>query len=305
MSAVKVNLFGKFCIRHNEQAMNGFEGKAKELFCYLLLHRSHPHSREIIASLLWSDSTTAQSKKYLRQALWQLQSTLNSQIEPTGSQVLLVNAKWIQLNPQADIWIDVEEFDQIFTLVQDVPIIEFDIQRAKILEHAVQLYQRDLLEGWYQEWCLDERRRLQNIYVAMLDKLVCYYETQRKYEAGLIYGTRILHFDRARESTHQQLMRLYYLVGNRTAALRQYEICIAALDEEFNTRPTKHTVEVYEQIKADRLAVAPNEGGTIFEGLTAPLSEETDQLKHLFMNLRNIQYQLQQCIDDIEQYLSG
>ena len=34
------------------------------------------------------------------------------------------------------------------------------------------VYRGDLLEGCYQDWCLFERERLQNAYLAMLDKLM-------------------------------------------------------------------------------------------------------------------------------------
>ncbi len=79
MSALRICLFGKFCVRRNEQVLDGFDArKVQELFCYLLLHRDHSLPRETLASLLWPDTTTAQSKKNLRQALWQLQSALGS-----------------------------------------------------------------------------------------------------------------------------------------------------------------------------------------------------------------------------------
>ncbi|NIN69138.1 MAG: hypothetical protein GTO63_31510, partial [Anaerolineae bacterium] len=80
--------------------------------------------------------------------------------------------------------------------------------------------------------CLYERERLQNMYLAILDKLVSYSEVQGAYEAGLGYGSRILSYDGARERTHRRLMRLYYLAGDRTAALRQYDSCVEALRRE-------------------------------------------------------------------------
>jgi len=40
------------------------------------------------------------------------------------------------------------------------------------LQEAVRLSYADLLEGWYQDWCLYERERLQNIYLLILDKLM-------------------------------------------------------------------------------------------------------------------------------------
>ena len=43
----KVRLFGRFKAQANGQELNCFlSTKAKELFCYLLLHRNRPHSRE-------------------------------------------------------------------------------------------------------------------------------------------------------------------------------------------------------------------------------------------------------------------
>ncbi len=61
------------------------------------------------------------------------------------------------------------------------------------------LYRGDLLEGWYQEWCLFERERLQNAYMLMLDKLMGYCEAHSEYEQGLVYGDLILRLDHASE----------------------------------------------------------------------------------------------------------
>ncbi len=97
MSRMSIQLFGQFCIRRKEQLLGGFEAhKVQELFCYILLHRQHSLSRESLASLLWADTTTAQSKKRLRQVLWHLQSALGSQNEPVHDRVLLVEPDRVQ-----------------------------------------------------------------------------------------------------------------------------------------------------------------------------------------------------------------
>ena len=97
MSTLSIQLFGKFCVRRNDQVLEGFDArKVQELFCYLLLHRNHSLPRETLAGLLWPDTTTIQSKKNLRQALWQLQSALGSQTEPINDRVLLVEPEWVQ-----------------------------------------------------------------------------------------------------------------------------------------------------------------------------------------------------------------
>src|SRR5438128_1039451 len=58
------------------------------------------------------------------------------------------------------------------------------------------LYRGDLLEGWYSDWCLYERERLQHMYLAMLDKLMEYSESHQEYETGQTYGMRALRYDR-------------------------------------------------------------------------------------------------------------
>jgi DNA-binding SARP family transcriptional activator len=308
MSTLTVRLFGKLCVRRSDQVLVGLDaGKVQELLCYLLLYRDRAHPRETLAELLWGDSSTTQTKKYLRQALWQLQAALGSPGEPFNDHVLLVEPDWVQLNPEADVWLDVAVLEQAFALAQGVPGRELAAHRAQTLHAAVQLYQGDLLEGWYQDWCIYERERLQNVYLVMLDKLMGYCEANREYEAALVYGARILRHDRARERTHQRLMRLHYLAGDRVAALRQYEHCVAALDAELGVRPAKGTVALYRQIEADQLeGPAPGATGAAAapEAMAAPLPEALACLKEFQAVLADLERQVQRGIETLELALS-
>jgi DNA-binding SARP family transcriptional activator len=167
--------------------------------------------------------------------------------------IVAAEGDWICLSTGADLWLDVAQFEQRFALSRGVPGRELDTHRAQALREATDLYRGDLLLGWYQDWCLCERARLQDMYLAMLDKLMDYAETRHDYETAIDDGAQILRYNRAHERTHRRLMRLYYLADDRTAALRQYDQCAAALDEELGVRPARRTVAVYEQIRADSL----------------------------------------------------
>jgi DNA-binding SARP family transcriptional activator len=146
MSGLSICLFGRFRVRRDEQALHGLDArKAQELFAYLLLHRGHPQSRELLAGLLWGDSSTDQSRKYLRQALWQLQTALGSPWDRIDDHLLIVEPDWVDLNPRADLWLDVGVFEQACTSVKGVPSQELSAEGAQSLEAAVQLYQGDLL----------------------------------------------------------------------------------------------------------------------------------------------------------------
>ncbi len=308
MSALDIHLFGKFQVRQNDSLLLGLEAqKPQELFGYLLLLRDRPHPREHLASLLWCESSSAQSKKYLRQALWQLQAALESVLEVEAEPVLIMEADWIRINPSAAINLDVARFETGHNLLRGKAGHELDVVGAKLLEEAVQLYRGDLLEGWYHDWCLYERERLQNMCLSLLDKLIDYYEANREYEAGLLYADKLLRFDRARERTHRRLMRLYYLAGDRTAALRQYERCLMALEKDLGVEPSQRTVNLYEQIRTDTFVPIkpPQKSGEKIAGADLHIREVSDRLRDIQTALDEFQGRVQHDVWNIEQALMG
>jgi DNA-binding SARP family transcriptional activator len=252
MPHLRFRLFGAFQARlAGEISPNFISGKVEELFCYLLLHRQMMTARETLAALLWGDTSTMQSKKYLRDTLWKLQEKLSLSHEDPP--VLLASSECVRLHPQADVWADVTEFDTIFSQVEGVQGTALTPEQAQSLQHAAELYRGELLEGWYQDWCLCERVRFQDIYQKTLHKLMNYCEVKGQYEQGLQYGDLLLRHDPAQERIHRGMMRLRYLVGDRTGALRQYERCVAMLRQELEVTPSRRTLELYQQIRADRL----------------------------------------------------
>jgi DNA-binding SARP family transcriptional activator len=302
MGTLRISLFGKLCIRRDQQPVAGLEViKAQELLCFLLLHRDRPHPRERLAHLLWGDRSTPQSKRYLRKSLWQIQTALNSQTGSSDRHLLLVEPGWVQLNLEAEFWLDVSVFEKAFNLVYRRPGRDLTPQCVETLSDVVGLYQGDLLEGWYHDWCLHERQRLQHMYLAMLDKLMGFCEAYEKYEDGLIFGSTILRYDRAREHTHRRLMRLHYLAGNRTAALRQYEHCVAILKEELGVRPARSTVALHRQIRADQLHdAALHSTGEHTLPEIATVERIVGCLKSVVDTLVDLQRQAQQALELVE-----
>lgn len=304
MSALSIHLFGKFGAHCDNQLVQGLDAcKVQELLSYLLIYRDRPHARETLAGMLWGESSTEKSKKYLRQALWQLQTALDGQGRSNGGHMLVVEHDWVQFNLNADLWFDVARFEQAYALAQGSSGCDMEANQTQAIQLALQLYRGDLLEGWYQDWCLYERERLQNMYLAMLDKLMNYCEAHHQYEMGLIYGSLILRFDRARERTHRQLMKLQHLSGDRTAALRQYERCAAALDEELGVKPDKRTAALYQQIKADHFEIAPatpTESLPDTEATPVSLPELLGRLKQLQTILAEVQHRVQKEIRAVE-----
>jgi DNA-binding SARP family transcriptional activator len=304
MSRLKVHLFGKFLAELNGRRLEGLDGpKLQELFAYLLIYKGKSHDREELAGLLWGDADTAQSKKYLRQALWHLSSALNSEDDLSIGRVLVVGQDRVDVDCKADLWIDIAEFENAFTSVKGVPGHEMDLHTTSTLKAAAELYRGDLLEGCYHDWCLFERERLQSAYIIILDKLMDYCEASSQFESGIVYGNRILGIDRARERTHRRLMRLHYMSGDRTASLRQYKRCADALLEELSVKPAKKTVELYEQIRCDQLCGPSHAQNGLATGPESASQNTIGLLGELRKSLKDFQARIKQEIETIDAVL--
>ena len=299
---MQVHLLSRFEVQRDGQTIPGLEArKVQELFCYLLLFRAKPHSRELLASCLWGDNSTSKSKKYLRQALWQLQSALDSD---QNERILLLEREWVQLNPSVYVWLDIAEFERSIQDVQGIPGIELNQDQVSSLTEGVHLYRGDLLEGCFQDWCIFERERLQQLYLQGLDKLMSFCETNGAYEQGLQYGRCILRVDRARERTHRRLMRLYALAGDRTSALRQYEQLCATLRDELGVKPARQSIILHRQIEDDQLVQSKSYPDSYHEiDVPRPTLKILKNLKRLQKFLGDFQHEVQDNIDSIEQTL--
>lgn len=257
MTRLNIRMFGQISLQRDDQPLRGLSAKALELLCYLLLNRGRGHTRESLACTLWPETPETVSKKYLRQAIWQLHSAVVGPVprgEQESSPLLALRPGWVRINPQAGWWLDVAAFEQAYDLCRDTRGTDLTDAQAQALEAAVVLYRGDLIETWYQDWCLYERDRLQQTYLAMLEQMMGHCEARGRFATGIAYGQSILRYDPAREPAHRNLMRLYYQAGDRTTALRQYERCASALAKHFSLRPSQETEVLCQQIRTEHLA---------------------------------------------------
>lgn len=250
MSSIKVSLFGKFNIAYGEKEAHIRARKVQELFIYLLVFRNNPQPRESLSEVLWADQPVTISRKNLRQTLWHLQSAFKG-LKNSSRLEFLIEDGWIHIRLPSDFWLDTADFEQVFNSVNHKQARELNREDFEAMQYAVNLYRGDLLEGWYQDWCIFERERFQMMNLLLLDKLVQYCEIHHTFDAGLSYGWQILRHDHAYERAHRQMMRLYAMSGDRTQALHQYQRCVDALQTELGVGPSARTQQLYEQIQGD------------------------------------------------------
>jgi DNA-binding SARP family transcriptional activator/uncharacterized protein HemY len=259
MPALKVYLFGSPTITCNDVPLPITSQKAQALFYYLISNRQ-AHSREKLAALFWGETSERQAKGSLRNTLYELRRDLAPGDSP-AEECILAESNTLCFNPETDYWLDAEEFEWLLDK-------EAEGERLRMYNcgQAVELYRGDFLEGFivkdsfeFEDWSFFERERLQRRYLEALNELSDYCGRQGEYEKAIAYAIQILSRDNLQENIHRQLMRLYYAAGNRSAALRQYEVCREVIERELGVAPLAETTTLYEQILRQELVEPPVE----------------------------------------------
>jgi non-specific serine/threonine protein kinase len=87
------------------------------------------------------------------------------------------------------------------------------------------------------------------MYLETLLRLTQTMRTYSEYERAIEFAQKVLAADPANERAHQHLMFCYLASGDRSAALRQYEVCARLLDQELAVEPLPETTALYHWIK--------------------------------------------------------
>ena len=124
------------------------------------------------------------------------------------------------------------------------------------------LYQGPFLEGFYDDWIIDERYRLEALYSDALVQLVSRYEAEGAHASTLAAALRLLRDDPLREEAYRAAMRAQCRLGRRNAALEQYQRCRELVELELGTEPMAETTALYRDImegrfEADRISTTP------------------------------------------------
>jgi DNA-binding SARP family transcriptional activator len=293
-AGIEVYLFGRVRVERGGRPLPNLTcAKARELLAFLLIHRDRPHRREAIADLLWGVDGHGDPRKTLRQALWRLNSVVCAAPPLFASQ----GEEWIQVGPDARIWLDVAAFESVWQEIEASPNRSLPGPALPKVRAALDLYRGELAEGSDWEWCHFERLRLRDLFFALSDAAMSSYLEAGDLTSGFHLGFEILRHDPAREKTHQRLMLLHALAGDRSAALRQFDRCVAALREELGVEPSRATCDLFEQIRDGREAIDRHSvAGTKQQELTSVL----EGLRHLRMLLSEARREVHVKIEAIE-----
>lgn len=224
--------------RGNEVLPSLATHKTQSLLAYLILYRHRPHSRDELATLFWGDRDDLHAHRSLATALWRIRRLL-------GGDYLLADATSVQFNPDSPFWLDVAEFEKHLATGRKEPA---EKRAAEHWQEAVDLYRGDLLEGFYDDWCLEERYRLEALYLDALARLVAWYEAQGDAGASLACAQKYLAHDPLTEHLHLAAMRALVALGDLAGARRQWQRCCETRQQELHLPPSPEMIQQAESI---------------------------------------------------------
>jgi len=251
MGILQVTLFGGMRISHNDWRNEvTVTREIQSLLAYLLLHRHRVLSRDILADIFWGNQNQEKAHGSLNTALWKLKKALEPDGILPGTYLKITHPGEIGFNKESPYWLDIEEFEEKINGILTHSFQTAEDRHLMDLDKVLGLYKGELLEGCYKDWALRERERLRTLYLKSLIYLLHYYRFHSVFEKAIDYGQQILDSNPLREEIHREMMKLYFDNGQRTLAIRQYEICRSTLAKELGVSPMEDTQSLYTQIFA-------------------------------------------------------
>ena len=249
MPSLSVKLFGHPIITIGDKPTEIKRRKGLAIIAYLAA-TGEVQGREFLATLLWPESDQSRSRAGLRSALFSINKS-------EMSEWLMVDKEFISLELGSADQVDVLTFSRLLAEVDSHQhsLGELCESCFSRLETAVGLYTDDFLAGFtlenapsYDEWQFFLGDALKRQQKEALSSLLSQIRHEKRLEQAIPYAKRLLALDSLDEEAQRQLIRLYAQVGQKSAALRQYQQCLNLLEQELGLPPEDQTVALFEEI---------------------------------------------------------
>lgn len=252
MSTLRISLLGEIRVYYEDSpSAIQLTPRQQLLLAYLVLQRQTCHPRLSLMELFWAGYSEKRAQRCLRTSLWRLRRALKLAGKAASPYLVSSATHDIRFNCDSDYWLDVEQFEQGLGKWRGAALTETAVQQIEV---TLGLFKGPLLNGYYDDWVILERERLENLYINSLTQLMHYYKAEQAYEKALTCGQRILRVDQLREEIHREIMHIYAATGQRTLAIRQYDLCATLLEQELSIEPMPETQYLHQQI----LTAVPN-----------------------------------------------
>lgn len=245
---LRIQTLGSFRVWLGDRELGDKEwqrGKAKELFQLLITKRHQLLPKEEIFEILWPDLDEKAATRDFKVAL----NALNTALEPhrqarSGTFFIQRHGTSYGLNLASGFELDAVEFEVLIKQGLE----EKDAGKAaQVLEAGLVLYHGDYLpDRRYDDWCLEERERLQVLFLRGAERLAELLAHEGEYDKAIHWCERIVSKDACWEEAYRLLMYCHIRKNNRRQAIKWYQICKEKLAQELGIAPMPQLTDLYE-----------------------------------------------------------
>jgi DNA-binding SARP family transcriptional activator len=179
-------------------------------------------SRALVAGSLWPDKSEERAAANLRSAIWRLNTQVPHPLVESHGQALRLHRE-----------IDVD--------VRGMEACGWDLVRSERLPARLAIDQKlfltPILPGWFDDWVIMERERLQQVALHFVDALITALTDVGRHAEALDAALRLVAVDPFREKSQMTLIDLYRSDGRIVQARHQYERYRSMLLCEFGCEP--------------------------------------------------------------------
>ncbi|MCD8509450.1 MAG: hypothetical protein LRY73_05910 [Bacillus sp. (in: Bacteria)] len=245
---LRIQTFKEFKVFRGEEEITERDwkrGKAKELLQLFVTKRKHLLQKDEIYDLLWENQDEEVATRDFKVAL----NTLNKVLEP--DRVARSTPFFIQrheraygLNLAAPFQLDAAEFERSVMKGLEGKDPE---EAVLLLSQGLELYEGDYLpERMHEDWCIEERERLQVLYLRGAEKLAQDFMKAEEFDLCIEWSERILEKDRCWEEAYRLLMEAYHHKQNQAMVFYYFEKCRDVLGKELGVEPMEKTQQLFE-----------------------------------------------------------
>lgn len=230
---------------------DGLRPKEQRILARLGLQPGRVVLRDELLETFWPGSKMVLAERSLRTVVSSLRSAMRSVLHEPAPPLIRGRMDGYCLE-EAACAVDVSRFVEAVQEARAGSGGDEPSDRALVAwQRAVDLYQGDLLSAFrYDDWCLAIRERLRDDCLDGLYQLARAAVAAGSLERARELGTRMVELEPAEERAHRLLMRCHALLGRPAEAVRQFERCRAALDEELGASPAAATKALLEEIRS-------------------------------------------------------
>jgi WD40 repeat protein/class 3 adenylate cyclase len=228
---LQIRLLGQFDVRFDGKRVMIPSRSGQSLLAYLVLTAGTAHRREKLAGILWPDTSDENARKNLRHELWRIRKAIASQGSTTADH-LLADEFTLTFNRDSDYWLD-------------VAILERPELDPQALASSVSLYHGELLPGFYEDWIVLERERIQTLFESKMQRLVDWSVEDERWSAVQEQCERWLALGNASEVAYRALMLSYSARGDMVKVSGTYQRCVEDLQNQFGVEPSAETHALY------------------------------------------------------------